>query len=344
MIKHCFIGFACLFMSLAAIGPRADSPMKPFEFTEPHMGTLFRIVLYAKNESSAKKAAKEAFARIAELDGIMSDYRPASELMQLCKKSGGDPVRTSADLFAVLKRAQEISRRSDGAFDVTVGPIVRLWRKARRTRRLPSTEEIKKALALVGYEKIRLDAQKRTVQLLVMGMLLDLGGIAKGYAADAALEVLRRHGIRQALIAAGGDIRVGDAPPGKKGWKIGIAPLKNPDDPPEKFIWLTDAAVSTSGDSRQFVEIAGKRYSHIVDPKTGLGLVGRRSATVIDRPIADGLATTCCVLGPEKFLKFIEGMPGTEALYVYEKDGKISQIASKGFAKYLIKTESSKPE
>jgi len=334
MIKHSLIGLAALFTTLTAIGLRADPPLKRFEFTEPHMGTLFRIVLYAPGESAAKKAAKEAFARIAELDGIMSDYRPASELMQLCKKAGGDPVKVSADLFAVLTRAQEISRKSDGAFDVTVGPIVRLWRKARRTRQLPSAEDIKKALALVGYEQIRLDAQKRTVQLLVMGMLLDLGGIAKGYAADAALEVLRRRGIRQALIAAGGDIRVGDAPPGKKGWKIGIAPLKNPDDPPEQFIWLTDAAVSTSGDSRQYVEIAGKRYSHIVDPKTGMGLVGRRSATVIARPIADGLATTCCVLGPEKFLKFIERMPGTAALYTYEQDEKILSKASKGFAKY----------
>jgi thiamine biosynthesis lipoprotein len=335
MMKHILIGLAALFTTLTAIGLCADPPLERFEFSEPHMGTLFRIVLFAPNGGAAKKAAKEAFARIAELDGIMSDYRPASELMQLCKKAGGDPVKVSADLFAVLARAQEISKRSGGAFDVTVGPIVRLWRKARRTRQLPSTADLKRALALVGYEKIRLDTQKRTVQLLVMGMLLDLGGIAKGYAADAALEVLRRHGIRQALIAAGGDIRVGDAPPGKKGWKIGIAPLKNPDDPPEQFIWLTDAAVSTSGDSRQFVEIAGKRYSHIVDPKTGMGLVGRRSATVIAHPIADGLATTCCVLGPEKFLKFIDAMPGTAAMYVYEKDEKIISLGSKGFGKYL---------
>src|SRR5947209_2889528 len=144
----------------------ADEPgLKKYQFGEPHMGTTVSITLYARDEATAEKAAKAAFARVAELDGIMSDYRPSSELMQLCKKAGGPPVPVSKDLFTVLEYAQEVSRKSDGALDVTVGPVVRLWRKARRTRELPSAEALAKARALVGYEKMKLDQKKHTVQL-----------------------------------------------------------------------------------------------------------------------------------------------------------------------------------
>src|SRR5262249_49685607 len=153
---------------------------------EPHMGTRFQIILYAPNQAMARQASTAAFARIAELDASMSDYRPASELMQLCARAGGEPVVVSPDLFFVLAEAEEVSRLSAGAFDGTVGPVVRLWRLARRTQRLPPTEQLVKARALVGWQNVRLDPAKRTVQLLKSGMLLDLGGIAKGYAADEA--------------------------------------------------------------------------------------------------------------------------------------------------------------
>src|SRR5262249_49774852 len=162
-----------------------EPALSRFTFTEPHMGTRFKIIVYASDERTANGAVKAAFQRIADLDGIMSDYRPASELMQLCKKAGGEPVRVSEDLFTVLARAQEVAKRSDGAFDVTVGPVVRLWRRARRTKEFPDAEELARARALVGYDKVRLDAKARTVQLTKAGMLLDLGGIGKGYAADA---------------------------------------------------------------------------------------------------------------------------------------------------------------
>src|SRR5262249_50717406 len=154
-----------------------------------------------------------AFERIAELDGIMSDYRPASELMQLCSRAGGAPVRVSNDLFYVLAKAQQVAERSDGAFDATVGPVVRLWRVARKSRKMPDPDKLKAALALVGYTHVRIDEQAHTVQLLKAGMQLDLGGIAKGYAADKALKVLEKHGIKSALVAAGGDIAVSAAPP-----------------------------------------------------------------------------------------------------------------------------------
>lgn len=325
---------------LAAAGvAHYDAGLQRYTFSEPHMGTLFKIVLYAPDEANATRAAKAAFTRIAELDQIMSDYKPSSELMQLCKKAGGDPVQVSNDLYTILERAQEVARKSDGAFDITVGPVVRLWRKARRSGQLPSADDLKEALRLVGYEKLKLDPTRRAVQLLVAGMLLDLGGIAKGYAADAALEVLRSFGMRRALVAAGGDIVVGDPPPDAKGWKIGIAPLKDPQGEPTQFLLLTNAAVSTAGDTHQYVEIDGKRYSHIIDPKTGLGLTTRRSVTVVarDGTTADGWDTALCVMEPDRALKTIQMIPGAEMQYTWEAPKSTELIRSRGFEKFLWK-------
>lgn len=339
MLKHLIISLLILCAGLAAVNALQPAPVQRYTFAEPHMGTMFRIVLYAPNEATAHKAAKAAFARIAELNAIMSDYQPTSELMKLCAKAGGPPVEVSIDLFEVLKKAEEFAKMTDGAFDVSISPVVRLWRRARRTREMPTAAEIKKALELVDYRKIKLDPKGRTVQLLLVGMMLDLGGIAKGYAADAALAVLRQHGITRALVAAGGDIAAGDPPPDAPGWKVGIAPLKNPDAPPEHYLILKNAGVSTAGDSEQFVEFAGKRYSHIIDPKTGIGLVGRRSVTVIapNATTSDSMDTGLCILGVERGLKIIESRKDVAALFVFETEKGIETTASKRFANYLWK-------
>jgi FAD:protein FMN transferase len=337
MHKHLFLSLLILLAGLLAVNAMQPAKLQRFEFSEPHMGTRFRIVFYAADEATAKKAAKAAFARIAELNAIMSDYQPTSELMRVCEKSGGPPVEVSVDLFEILKRSEEFAKMTDGAFDVSIGPVVRLWRKARRTREMPKAEDIRKALELVDYRKIKLDARGRTVQLLLMGMMLDLGGIAKGYAADAALLVLRQHGITRALVAAGGDIAVSDPPPDAPGWKIGIAPLKNPDAPPTHYLMLKNAGVSTAGDAEQFVEIDGTRYSHIIDPKTGMGLLGRRSVTVVapNATISDGMDTGLCVLGVERGLKIVEGRADVAALFVFETTKGVETTASQRFANYL---------
>ncbi len=304
-----------------------------YSFTEPHMGTRFKIIVYAADESAAKAAVKAAFQRIADLDSIMSDYRSTSELMRLCQKAGGEPVRVSEDLFRVLERSQEVARLSDGAFDVTVGPVVRLWRQARRTHELPDPKALAQAWELVGYANVRLDAKKRTVQLLKPGMQLDLGGIGKGYAADAALAVLKKHGIHEALVAAGGDIAVSGPPPGTDGWTIGIAPLLDPDAKPKRYLILHDAAVSTSGDSEQFSEVNGKRYSHIIDPRTGIAMVGRMSVTVVAPQgiIADPLTKVVSVLGPRDGLAIIEATEGLAALVVRRTEKGIETIESQNF-------------
>jgi thiamine biosynthesis lipoprotein len=311
-----------------------EADLKRFEFSEPHMGTRFGLVVYAADEAVARKAAKDGFARVAELNGIMSDYQSTSELMRLCAKAGGPAVKVSAELFFVLARAQKVSRESDGAFDVTVGPVVRLWRRTRRTRQLPYADKLKAARALVGWKNVVLDEKAGTIKLLKPGMKLDLGGIAKGYAADEVLKVLAKHGLKRALVAAGGDIAVKEPPPGKKGWTIAIAAIDPKKEGPRNLV-LANAAVSTSGDAEQYVEIDGKRYSHIVDPRTGMGLVGRMSATVVapDGITSDSLTKVVAVLGPKKAFAIIEKYKGVSGRYVRKTEKGTQVETSKHFPK-----------
>jgi thiamine biosynthesis lipoprotein len=339
MARSWLSSLTLLFAGLTLLPGGETAKLRRFTFEEPHMGTLFRLVFYTSDEAAAQQAAKEAFARIAELNRIMSDYLADSELTKLCQQAGGSPVEVSDDLFAVLAKAEEIATATDGAFDVSVGPVVRLWRKARKEKALPDPQALKVALARVDFHKIKLDPQRRTVQLLIMGMLLDLGGIAKGYAADAALAALHKRGIDRALVAAGGDVRVALPPPEAKGWKIGIAPLQDPKAEPTAYLLLKNAAVSTSGDAHQHLEIDGKRYSHVVDPRTGIGLLGRRAVTVIapDSTTADALATAACVLGPEKGLQLVQKQASCAAMFVWETAAGVHTKTTSRFASYIMK-------
>jgi thiamine biosynthesis lipoprotein len=314
------------------------------------MGVEFQIVLYAASEAEATAALDRAFARIATLDRVMSDYDPASELSRLSETSAvppgtpaldppptAVPIQVSDDLWNVLAYSQSLSRECDGAFDVTIGPLTKLWRRARRQNELPVPERLAEARASVGYSLLKLDRPSHTVQLLRANMRLDLGGIAKGLAADEALAEIKRAGITSALVRASGDIAVGNPPPGETGWRIGLAPL-NPDDPPTSFVRLASAAISTSGDSRQHLEVAGRRYSHIIDPRTGLGISGRSSVSVIAKSgiEADGVATAVSVLGTEAGLTLIEKRKNVELLMVYEdQQGEQRTVQSRGFAQFI---------
>jgi thiamine biosynthesis lipoprotein len=334
MIHHHCLAMLAVLGGLAALPARSPTLVR-FTFSEVHMGTTFRLVLYAPDEATARQAARAAFARAAELDNIMSDYKATSELMRLCKKAGGEPVPVSPDLFAILTRSLDVSRRTHGAFDVTVGPVVRMWRKARRTRKLPDPGQLAEALKLVGWQKVRLDPERQTVQLLVAGMLLDLGGIAKGYAAEELLAILRRYGITRALVAAGGDIAAADPPPGAAGWKIAIAPLE-PGKAAQCFVLLRHAAASTAGDANQHVEIDGKRYSHIIDPRTGQAVIGRSSVTVLapDGTTTDGLDTALSVLGPREGLPIVEASDECAAIFQRLGPSGVETQTSKRFRQY----------
>jgi len=249
-----------------------------------------------------------------------------------------EPVKVSDDLWAVLSVSQKLSENSEGKFDITVGPLTKLWRRARRQKELPTKEQIATALESVGYKHLVLDEKNHTAKLLKPNMRLDAGGIAKGYAAEEALAKIKELGITQALVRASGDIAAGDTPPGEKGWKIGLAPL-DPDQPPERFIWLKNAAVSTSGDSRQHLIVDGKRYSHIIDPHTGYGISGRSSVSVIaPRGIdADSIASAVSILGPEKGLKLVEDILGAAAFMIVDESGSQKAYTSSRFAGFEAK-------
>lgn len=280
--------------TLCLTGCSTTTPHKPqqrYEYVQLLMGVQVRLVSYATNEAVAYSASQKAFARVAELESVMSDYQTDSELMRLCRKSGQGPVPISKDLFEVLAYAQDVSARSDGAFDVTIGPLVKLWRQARKSQTLPTGSALADARSRVGWQKLKLDPEHQTAELTVKGMQLDLGGIGKGYAGDEAIRVLREQGVASALFEAGGDIVVSDPPPGKSGWEIETF---------EGTMTLHNAAISTSGDAVQYVEIAGVRYSHVLDPHTGLGLSEHYLATVIAPRgmTTDAVSTAATILGP----------------------------------------------
>ena len=280
-----------------------------FEYSEMAMGVRARIVLYASDEAHAQEAARAAFDRIAYLEQVMSDYRPDSELMRLCAQAGGPPVRVSPELYYILRKSQDLSRRSDGAFDITVGPLIKLWRAARKSGKLPEQTEIGATMRLVGWQKVVIDPKSRTIRLETPSMQLDLGGIAKGYACEEAARVLRKQEITSALVEMGGDIVVSGPPPGTNGWQIDVGGDSS------RRMLLSNCAVSSSGDTEQFVELGGKRYSHVVDPKTGVGLTDRIAVTIIapSGTLSDGLATAASVLGEEKGRAFLRQYPRVKA-------------------------------
>lgn len=318
------------------------TPPPRFEFQRPEMGVPFRLVLYAEDEKSGAAAAEAAFQRVSQLNAIMSDYDPDSELSKLSAESGkGQAVPVSADLWLVLSRAQDLAERSDGAFDVTVGPFVNLWRRARRVHQLPDPQRLAQARQAVGYQHVRLDPKHHTIELLVPNMRLDLGGIAKGYAVDEALKTLREHGIDRALVEGGGDVAVSRPPPGKAGWRFELSPLDVTNAPSARYLSLKNAAISTSGDLYQRLEIDDKRYSHIVDPHTGIGLTDHSLVSVIapNSITADSLTKVVSVLGPEKGLKFIEATPGVAARVMREPGQKLEAYESSRFRRYYQKTE-----
>lgn len=303
-----------------------------FEFHEAHMGTDTRIVVYAGDEHTAGVAARAAFDRVEALNDTLSDYQPTSELMKLSARAGQGPVAISDDLFRVLQAAQDLAARSDGAFDVTCGPLTRLWRRARHVSELPATARVDEARALTSFRWLQLDASTHTATLTKPGMSLDVGGIAKGYAAEEALRVLESHGLPRALVALGGDIAVADPPPDREGWLIDVATL-------DGTAWsdrtarpaavagpvlLRRAAVSTAGDAEQWLTVNGVRYSHILDPRTGWPMTVRSTTTVIAPHglDADGLDTTAAILGVDRGIALVDATPGAAVFMMrLESDG-----------------------
>jgi thiamine biosynthesis lipoprotein len=315
-----------------------DAEATLLTFREGHMGTQFTIRLWAEPDriEAGKQAARKAFAEIGRLERLFSDYRADSEIVRIAAAPAGKPVPISPDLSILMERALDLSRRTGGAFDVTLGPMTRLWRQSRKNHTLPTPERIADARARSSWQLLYLDREDRTLTFEKPRMQLDLGGIAKGFTADAAMKVLKRRGFSRSLVAASGDIAVGDPPPGCKAWRVGVRSLDVSEEPGDLTgaVELAGSAISTSGDTQQAVHIGDAQYSHIVDPKTSLGLTERIAVTVIgpDAATTDGYATAVSVMGKEKGLAFIESRPEVECLILFlDEDGEVTTLKSSGF-------------
>ncbi|MCA9218301.1 MAG: FAD:protein FMN transferase [Planctomycetales bacterium] len=298
------------------------------------MGTKFEIIAYCDDAEKCSRAMDEAFKVVADLDAKLSNYKADSELNRFCAGAPhSQPVPISDDLLDVLRRSQEISEKTNGAFDVTIGQLSKLWRRAQRRKQLPSADRIADALASVGYKTIKLDPERHTASLTVANAQIDLGGIAKGYAINKALGELKKLGIERALVNGGGDVAVGVAPPGRDAWQVQVYDGSN-----DRIVILSLAnqAVATSGNLYQFVEVDGKTYSHLVDPKTGIGLTTFVSSSVIapDATSADAWASAIALVGAKEGLRLIESMPEFEATIRSREGNSIDRLTTTGFSVY----------
>lgn len=280
--------------------------LKRYSFSRMQMGVRSEVTLYSADEPSARAAAVLAFDEINRLEDIFSDYRPKSELSRLSDQAGVPEsrggVQVSAELAEILRASASFSERSGGAFDITVGTASKLWRESRKLGKLPEPSALDTAKATIGWRSVIVDEGGRVV-LTLPGTRLDLGGIAKGYAAQRSVDLLVRAGSPRCMVALAGDVVVGDPPPGTAGWRVAVGSgrVEGDSQPGAAAIMLSNAAVSTSGDAAQWVEIDGVRYAHILDPRTGLGSTRQRSTTVVARgrdgisggTRADALSTAC---------------------------------------------------
>lgn len=304
-------------LAVGASGCSKRAGAEKYEDTRLKMGTFVTVTLYGEDRERLKEVGNAVFEEIDRVSAVFNVYDEESEVSRLNRAAGGT-VEVSETMAEMVERSIGISRATGGAFDVTVGPLVMLWRRARESGEKPSEAEIKKAMESVGYDKLNLPIKTNRVRFEVTGMSLDFGAIAKGYAVERAAEVVRASGVESGLINAGGDIRAVGAKPGDAPWALGIR------DPRKRRsllleVYLKDAAVATSGDYEQYLEGEGERESHIIDPRTGHGTRKTISVTVIapDAALADALATALSVLGPVEGLEVLEkSFPEADALIV----------------------------
>lgn len=332
-IQSFLILFIVVFFS-----PRDLYAQQKFVFEQPKMGSPFTITIFSNDSVKAANAAAIAFHCADSLNQIFSDYLDNSELNRLNATSGQNHyVPVSSALADILRYSLAAARLSAGSYDISMGPVVKLWRRARKEKKLPDKDSLKNALQKTGYQYIHIDSVRQAVWLEKPGMKLDLGGLGKGYVAQAAMNMIWETGIHVAMVNAGGKIVTGDAPPGKNGWRIGITLPEEKDKIMSQLLLLKNTSVSTSGDIYQHIDINGNRYSHIINPKTGLGITTQRTVTVIAKNgvISDWLSTACSVLTKSKALSLIRKFGGAAILITEIKNGKLIEISSDNFKDYF---------
>lgn len=297
------------------------------------LGTVCRITIY---DHPDEEAFKEAFARLREIEQRMTLHSDTSEIAQINHKAGIEAVAVSSDTFEVIKKAVEIAEASGGAFDPTIGPLVQAWDIGGDNPRRPTEAEIQTLLPLVDYRQVVLDEREKSVFLKKPGMVLDLGGIAKGYAADQAAAVLRKHGVNQAIVNLGGNVLVLGRKPDGNLWRIGVQDPEQDRGAYAIIVQLDDTSLVTSGPYERFLVIEGETYHHILDTKTGYPVDSDfTSASIITHSsvLADALSTSVYALGYEKGMALINSFEGVEAIF-FTKDHQILQ--SEGVKQGLV--------
>ena len=283
VLKH-FVIFLLLLCSYSAGQPAAVAApveMLRLESSAEAMGSTYSVVLYGPDREQLEQAAELAFAEAKRLDEELSNYKPESAWSQVNRFAAERPVTVPAELFDLLSACVNYSRLSDGAFDITVGPLMRVWGFYKGSGHLPQPGEVKASLDRVGYRNIVLDPRTQTVRFAKKGIEMDPGGIGKGFAVDRMVEVLRKTGITIALVSGSGSSIYGmGAPPGEKGWTISIRDPRDEARTVQEIV-LHDESLSTSGSYEKFFEADGKIYAHIMDPRTGFPARGMLSVSVI---------------------------------------------------------------
>ncbi len=284
--------------------------LERFEYAIPKMGTTFRIIFYTDDQELARKIFRKCGLRLEQLDQVFSDYRTNSEAHKISNSScSGKWQDVSDDMWSVLSTAVTLGKASNGVFDVSIGPLSKLWRHAIRRKKMPDASDLKMAKNKVGLHLIELDEQKKRVKLKTSGMQLDFGAIAKGYAVDELYHLLKSEELSSILIDGGGDLRVGNAPPGEAGWKIHLSSNG-------ETMYYTDRAIASSGSTFRYLNHEGATYSHIVNPLTGRGVIDGQIVTVAakDCSIADAFASIAFILGKEKVVEIVNLFPEVEVL------------------------------
>ena len=285
--------FAAFGGTLAAQPAQSAPELLRLEKSGDAMGATFSIILYGSDREKLESAADAAFEEVRRIDSVLSNYRPSSEWSELNRFAAERPVKVSDETFRLLSECLEYSRRSEGAFDITVGPLMKVWGFYKGTGRLPGQAEVAAALVKVGYRLVRLDAAERTVRFDKNGMEIDPGGIGKGYAVDRMVDVLKQNGLDTALVAASGSSIYGlGAPPNHpEGWRVTI---RNPRSPSKSVdeVSLKNMSMSTSGSYEKFFQAGGRMYSHLMDPRTGYPAQGSASVSVVAPRTLDSEAWT----------------------------------------------------
>ncbi|MEJ2008398.1 MAG: FAD:protein FMN transferase, partial [Acidobacteriota bacterium] len=322
-----------LFLGTNPLMRAADSSVR-FQASHQAMGTVFTLVAYGSNSTYLAEVASQVFAEIDRLDDQMSNYKPDSELSLINREAARHAVIVEPGLFKLIQRSLQYSRETGGGFDITVGPLMKAWGFFRGRGQLPSQPELAQVLKRIGYEHVKLDAATRTIRFDEPGIEIDLGAIAKGYAVEQAVEILRANGIKQALISSGtSSIYALGSPPEENGWKISV---RNPLDRSKAacVLRLQNLSLSVSGDYEKFFKLGGKIYAHIMDPHTGMPVENMLSTAVISPSAtdADALSTSFFVEGQGPTHTFLDHHPNLTAILF------LSTSSGHAFKQILLKS------